>query len=318
MLEFLWTVASFVIALGILVAVHEWGHFWVARRCGVKVEKFSIGFGKALWKRTDKLGTEYVVAAIPLGGYVKMLDERVDEVAVEDLPYAFNRQHVLKRIAIVAAGPIVNFLFAIFALFIMYLIGLETVKPVVADIKPESVFSQSNISKNAIITQVGDRKVADWEDVNYELISHIGKDVMNIKWTEANHVIERSTVVNIEAWKFDPDKGSPIASLGLVPFRPAVSKIIGYVQPDSAADAIGLRPNDKILRLDGTTMENWEQIVGYVSSRANQFVKVDVLRGGETVRLEGSIGQKEVEGIVKGYMGFTPTFEAWPAGMLFT
>ncbi|MEP1553343.1 MAG: sigma E protease regulator RseP [Paraglaciecola sp.] len=318
MLEFLWTVASFVIALGILVAVHEWGHFWVARRCGVKVEKFSIGFGKALWKRTDKLGTEYVVAAIPLGGYVKMLDERVDEVAEEDLPYAFNRQHVLKRIAIVAAGPIVNFLFAIFALFIMYLIGLETVKPVVADIKPESVFSQSNISKNAIITQVGDRKVADWEDVNYELISHIGKDEMNIKWTEANHVIERSTVVNIEAWQFDPDKGSPIASLGLVPFRPAVSKIIGYVQPDSAADAIGLRPNDKILRLDGTTMENWEQIVGYVSSRANQFVKMDVLRGGETVRLEGSIGQKEVEGIVKGYMGFTPTFEAWPAGMLFT
>ncbi|MFT2090475.1 sigma E protease regulator RseP [Paraglaciecola sp. 2405UD69-4] len=318
MLSFLWTVASFVIALGILVAVHEWGHFWVARRCGVKVERFSIGFGKALWKRKDKLGTEYVIAAIPLGGYVKMLDERVDVVAQKDLPYAFNQQHVLKRIAIVAAGPVVNFLFAILALFIMYLIGLETVKPVVGDIQPESIFSQSEIPKNAIITQIGDRKVADWEDVNYELISHIGKDAMQLKWTEAGQVSERSAVVSIQDWVFDPDKASPIASLGLTPFRPKVSNIIGYVLPDSAADNIGLRPNDKILRLDGTTMDNWEQIVGYVSSRANQFVKVDVLREGQNVRLEGTIGQQDEQGISKGYMGVTPTFEAWPDGMLFT
>ncbi len=114
-MSFIINVGSFIVALGILVAVHEWGHFWIARRCGVKVEKFSIGFGKALWRRTDKLGTEFVIAAIPLGGYVKMLDERVGDVAEEDLTYAFNRQHVLKRIAIIAAGPAVNFLFAIFA-----------------------------------------------------------------------------------------------------------------------------------------------------------------------------------------------------------
>ena len=318
MLDFLWTVGSFVIALGILVAVHEWGHFWVARRCGVKVERFSIGFGKALWRRSDKLGTEYVIAAIPLGGYVKMLDERVDEVAEKDLPYAFNRQHVLKRIAIVAAGPMVNFLFAIFVLFIMYLIGLETVKPVVGEIKPSSIMSQSGISENATITQIGTHKVADWEDVNYELISHIGKDTMNIKWTVPNSNSERSASVDIKTWLFDPDKASPIKSLGMIPYRPEVSKILGYVLPDSAAEAIGLQTNDKILRLDGTSMDNWEQIVGYVSSRPNQRIQVDVLRNGQNVRLSGTIGQNENDEEIKGYMGFSPSFEPWPPGMLFT
>ena len=144
-MSFIISLVSFIVALGILVAVHEWGHFWVARKCGVKVERFSIGFGKALWRRTDKLGTEFVIAAIPLGGYVKMLDERVGEVSEQDLPHAFNRQHVLKRIAIIAAGPGVNFVFAIFALFVMYLIGLQTIKPVVGGIEPDSIFSQSTI-----------------------------------------------------------------------------------------------------------------------------------------------------------------------------
>ena len=175
MFTFLWSLASFILALGILVAVHEWGHFWVARRCGVKVERFSIGFGKALWKRTDKLGTEYVIAAIPLGGYVKMLDERVEQVAESDLPHAFNRQHVVKRIAIIAAGPGVNFIFAIFALFLMYLIGLDTVKPLIGQIEKDSIASVSELPPDAIITAVGGRNTPDWEAVNLEFISHIGK-----------------------------------------------------------------------------------------------------------------------------------------------
>ena len=173
MLGFLWSLASFVIALGILVAVHEWGHFWVARRCGVKVERFSVGFGKALWRRTDKLGTEYVIAAIPLGGYVKMLDERVDDVAEEDLPHAFNRQHVLKRIAIIAAGPLTNFIFAIFALFVMYLIGVQTIKPMIGDIQPDSIAGQAGVVQGSVIKRVGERETIDWQAVNLELISYL-------------------------------------------------------------------------------------------------------------------------------------------------
>jgi regulator of sigma E protease len=316
-LSFLISLVSFIVALGILVAVHEWGHFWVARRCGVKVQRFSIGFGKALWRRTDKLGTEYVIAAIPLGGYVKMLDERVDEVSEEDLPYAFNRQHVLKRIAIIAAGPGVNFLFAIFALFVMYLIGLQTIKPVVGSIQPDSVFSQVNIPQNAILTQVGDRKVVDWEDVAYEFMSFIGHDEMLVKWTDEKTTFERSATINLSEWKFDPDKTSVFSSLGLIPFRPKVLNVLGSVQDGSAAQSIGFQANDKIVSLDGTTMQNWEQIVGYVSTRPNETVEASVLRNGQIISLNGTIGSKTVEQTTKGYMGFTPTLEPWPEGVVF-
>ncbi len=316
-MSFLISVVSFIVALGILVAVHEWGHFWVARRCGVKVERFSVGFGKALWRKTDKLGTEYVISAIPLGGYVRMLDERVDEVAEQDLPYAFNRQHVLKRIAIIAAGPIVNFLFAIFALFIMYLIGLQTVKPVVGSIEPDSILSQSNIPANAVLTQIGDRKVVDWEDVAYELMSFIGHDEMLVKWTDNDNHFEKSATVDLREWSFDPDKTTVLASLGLSPFRPKVLNVLGHVENGSAAQRIGFQANDKIVSLDGTSMENWEQIVGYVSSRPNQAVEVEVLRNDQVVTLNGTIGSKTEAQTTKGYMGFTPTLEPWPEGMMF-
>jgi regulator of sigma E protease len=316
-LSFLISLVSFIVALSILVAVHEWGHFWVARRCGVKVQRFSIGFGKALWRRTDKLGTEYVIAAIPLGGYVKMLDERVDEVSEEDLPHAFNRQHVLKRIAIIAAGPGVNFLFAIFALFVMYLIGLQTIKPVVGSIQPDSVFSQVNIPPNAILTQVGDRKVVDWEDVAYEFMSFIGHDEMQVKWTDEKTTFERSATINLSEWKFDPDKTSVFNSLGLIPFRPKVLNVLGSVQDGSAAQSIGFQANDKIVSLDGTSMQNWEQIVGYVSTRPNQTVEASVLRNEQVISLNGTIGSKTEEQTTKGYMGFTPTLEPWPEGVVF-
>jgi regulator of sigma E protease len=316
-LSFVINVGSFIVALGILVAVHEWGHFWIARRCGVKVEKFSIGFGKAIWRRTDKLGTEFVIAAIPLGGYVKMLDERVGEVAEKDLPYAFNRQHVLKRIAIIAAGPAVNFLFAIFVLFIMYLIGLQTVKPVVGSIEPESVFSQTNIPQNATLTQIGTRKVVDWEDVAYEFMSFIGNDEMLVKWTDETSPLEQTAVINISQWEFDPDKISVFASLGLTPYRPKVLNVLGYIEDGSAAQRIGFMANDEIISLDGTSMQNWEQIVDYVSARPDKSVQVDVLRSQQIVNLSGTIGSKTVEQNTKGYMGFTPTLEPWPEGVVF-
>ena len=316
-MSFIISLVSFIVALGILVAVHEWGHFWVARKCGVKVERFSIGFGKALWRRTDKLGTEFVIAAIPLGGYVKMLDERVGEVSEQDLPHAFNRQHVLKRIAIIAAGPGVNFLFAIFALFVMYLIGLQTIKPVVGGIEPDSIFSQSTIPKNAILTQVGDRKVVDWEDVAYEFMSFIGHDEMLIKWTDDSSAYERSATINISEWKFDPEKTSVFSSLGLTPYRPKVSNVLAFIEEGSAAQIIGFQTSDKIVSLDGASMQNWEQVVEYVSIRPNQSVQVEVLRNGQVVNLSGTIGSKTEDKKTKGYMGFTPTLEPWPDGIVF-
>lgn len=318
MLGFLWSLASFVIALGILVAVHEWGHFWVARRCGVKVERFSVGFGKALWRRTDKLGTEYVIAAIPLGGYVKMLDERVDDVAEEDLPHAFNRQHVLKRIAIIAAGPLTNFIFAIFALFVMYLIGVQTIKPMLGEIKPDSIASQAGLIEGSIIKRVGDRGTIDWQAVNLELISYIGNDTLPLTIALPNSPVEQTKVLNLSTWQFDPDKDSAIESLGLSVYRPEVLSIVGLVAENSAAEQLGLKVGDKIQQVDGTTMANWEQIVSYVAKRPNADVVIEVLRDERVVRLSGMLGSRHDGEDEIGYLGVSPTLAPWPKGVLFT
>jgi regulator of sigma E protease len=318
MLSFLWTLGSFIVALGILVAVHEWGHFWVARRCGVKVLRFSIGFGKALWRRTDKQGTEYVIAAIPLGGYVKMLDERVDEVPEDQMQFAFNRKPVLKRIAIVAAGPVVNFIFAAFALYLMFLIGVPTSKPMVGVITEDSIVSRAGITANSVITHVGGRQTLNWEEVNLELMSYIGQSSIPVTWIASDSYTERLSVLDSSQWHFDPETSSAIASLGFSLYRPDILPILAQVLDNSAADLLGLRVNDKILRLDGTSMHNWEQIVSYVSQRPMQAISVDVERDGQEVSLTGMIGQRDVNGITQGFMGFTPTLDKWPDGVLFT
>jgi regulator of sigma E protease len=318
MLSFLWTLGSFIVALGILVAVHEWGHFWVARRCGVKVQRFSIGFGKALWRRTDKLGTEYVIAAIPLGGYVKMLDERVEEVPEDQLQFAFNRKPVLKKIAIIAAGPVVNFIFAVFALYLMFLIGVPTSKPMLGNIAQDSIVSRAGITANSVITRVGGRQTLNWEEVNLELMSYIGQSTIPVTWIASGSQTERLTVLDSSQWHFEPETSSAIVSLGFSLYRPDILPILGQVIDNSAADLLGLRVDDKILRLNGTSMQNWEQIVGYVSQRPMQAIVVDVERHGQEVTLTGFIGQRDVNGVPQGFMGFSPTLDKWPEGVLFT
>ncbi|HHX0693515.1 TPA: RIP metalloprotease RseP, partial [Yersinia enterocolitica] len=174
MMSILWSLAAFIIALGILITVHEFGHFWVARRCGVRVERFSIGFGKALWRRTDRQGTEYVIALIPLGGYVKMLDERVEAVAPELRHQSFNNKTVLQRAAIVSAGPIANFLFAVIAYWLVFIIGVPSVRPVVGDISPQSIAAQANISPGMELKSVDGIETPDWDSVRLALVGKIG------------------------------------------------------------------------------------------------------------------------------------------------
>ncbi len=174
MLSVLWNLAAFIIALGVLITVHEFGHFWVARRCGIRVERFSIGFGKALWRRMDKQGTEFVIALIPLGGYVKMLDERVEAVAPEMRHYAFNNKTVGQRAAVIVAGPIANFIFAIFAYWLVFIIGVPGVRPVVGEITPHSVAAQAQIAKGTELKAIDGIETPDWDAVRLQLVAKIG------------------------------------------------------------------------------------------------------------------------------------------------
>ncbi|MET0092725.1 MAG: RIP metalloprotease RseP, partial [Sedimenticola sp.] len=173
----LFTIASFIVALGVLITVHEFGHFWVARKLDVKVLRFSIGFGKALWQRTGaKDATEYVIAAIPLGGYVKMLDEREEEVPEEERDRAFNRKPLLSRTAIVAAGPLFNFLFAIFAFWAILVTGDSGTRPLIGDVRAESVAETAGFRGGDLLVSIGGRKTPTWESAVFAFLSQADSD----------------------------------------------------------------------------------------------------------------------------------------------
>ena len=201
MFDFFWNLGSFILALGILVAIHEYGHFWVARKMGVKLLRFSIGFGKPLLKWHDKYNTEYVIAAIPLGGYVKMLDERVDDVPANQRHLSFNAKSVQARIAIVAAGPMANFLFAIFALAVMYMVGVQSVKPVVGSITEGSRAEQAGIMPSQHIIKIGDDDITTWQDATFALMSNLGEESVEVIVRDKN-LQPRVKTLNLEGWKY--------------------------------------------------------------------------------------------------------------------
>ncbi|MEC8377028.1 MAG: sigma E protease regulator RseP [Pseudomonadota bacterium] len=317
MLAFFWSLGAFIIALGILVAVHEWGHFYIARRCGVQVERFSIGFGKPIWRKLSKSGTEYVIAMIPLGGYVRMLDERIDDVPADKADKAFNNKPVLQRMAIIAAGPGVNFVFAFFALWLMYLVGLETVKPVVKEVEPQSIAALAGIQPGDEIIKVGSRSTPDWEAVNLEVVSNIGSETAVVTVKNASNV-EKELTFTLNGWNFDPDIESPLSSLGLTPFRPDPTLTVGFVGEGSAAAQAGLQPGDKLVALDGNALASWNALVDYIVDNPGQTIALDVERDGQLQTLRATIARRDTPQGQSGYLGVSPTFEPWPQGYVFT
>ncbi|MBL0578096.1 sigma E protease regulator RseP [Aeromonas caviae] len=308
----LWNIGAFIVALGLLVAVHEFGHFWVARRCGVKVERFSIGFGKAIWRRLGKDGTEYVLALIPLGGYVKMLDGRVDELKPGEEAQAFNHKSVWARMAIVAAGPMANFVFALFAFWLMFMIGVPSVKPVVGEVRPASIVAEAGILPGMEIVGVGGEETGDWESVTYALISHLGDDSVQLKLKAANTSYAVDKTLQLAGWKFDPDKESPIGSLGIVPLGGKVLPVVEAVVPSSASEKAGLQIGDRIKEVDGEAITEWAQFVERVQQSPAQPLQVTVERGGSEMTLTLTPDGKKVKGQLVGFVGLSPQLVPLP------
>ena len=308
----LWNIGAFIVALGLLVAVHEFGHFWVARRCGVKVERFSIGFGKAIWRRLGKDGTEYVLALIPLGGYVKMLDGRVDALKPGEEVQAFNHKSVWARMAIVAAGPMANFVFALFAFWLMFMIGVPSVKPVVGEVRPASIVAEAGILPGMEIVGVGGEETGDWESVTYALISHLGDDSVQLKLKAANTSYAVDKTLQLAGWKFDPDKESPIGSLGIVPLGGKVLPVVEAVVPSSASEKAGLQIGDRIKGVDGEAITEWAQFVERVQQSPAQPLQVTVERGGSEMTLTLPPDGKKVKGQLVGFVGLSPQLVPLP------
>ncbi|ALP39634.1 sigma E protease regulator RseP [Aeromonas schubertii] len=302
----LWNIAAFVVALGILVAVHEFGHFWVARRCGVRVERFSIGFGRALWRRLGKDGTEYVVAMIPLGGYVKMLDGRVDELKPGDEQYAFNHKPVWARMAIVAAGPFANFLFALFAFWLMFMIGVPAVKPVVGEVRPASIAAEARLEPGMEIVGVNGEDARDWESVTYALIEQIGEPKLTLSLQQKGTDYAVTRELNLEGWRFDPDQESPVTSLGIVPLGAQVLPEVATVVAQGAAERAGLRVGDQLLALDGQPVTEWQGFAETVRKAPGHPLSLEVSRNGEPLSLTLVPDTRKVNGVDTGYVGIAP------------
>lgn len=308
----LWNIGAFIVALGLLVAVHEFGHFWVARRCGVKVERFSIGFGKAIWRRIGKDGTEYVLALIPLGGYVKMLDGRVDELKPGEEAQAFNHKSVWARMAIVAAGPMANFVFALFAFWLMFMIGVPSVKPVVGEVRSASIVAQAGIEPGMEIVGVGDEATGDWESVTYALISHLGdKSVqLKLKAPGASYAVDKTLM--LDSWTFDPDKESPIGSLGIVPLGGKVLPVVQAIVPSSASEKAGLQVGDRIKGVGDQAITEWTEFVERVQQSPEQPLEVTVEREGSDLTLTLTPDVKKVRGQLVGFVGLSPQLVPLP------
>ncbi len=287
MTSFLYTVASFLVALGVLITVHEFGHFWVARRLGVKVLRFSIGFGKPLWKRTGRIdGTEYVLAALPLGGYVKMLDEREEPVAEAELHRAFNRKSLPVRSAIVAAGPIANFLFALFAYWLVFVSGETGLRPLVGKVAEGSVAAAAGFHPGDELMTVGGRATPTWETAVYAFLAESLDDDRDLAVrVRAEGEPERLLQLPSERMPGLAEDGRILESIGLSPLRPHVPPVIGELLPGEPAQRAGLLPGDEILRADGVPLTDWSAWVEYVQARPGKSIHIELLRDSATLAL---------------------------------
>ena len=306
-MNILWSLAAFIVALGVLITVHEFGHFWVARRCGVYVQRFSVGFGRTLWRRTDKHGTEYVLAVIPLGGYVKMLDERNETVPDEMRHQSFNSKTVWQRAAIISAGPIANFIFAVFAYWLVFIIGVPAVRPVVGEVTPQSIAAQSNISPGMELKSIDGIETPDWDSVRLSLIGEIGNNqtTLGVSQFGASEVVKKK--LDLTQWRFDPEKQDPVVALGIIPRGPQIESVLAEVQTDSAAQKAGLQAGDRIVKVDGQVLANWRTFAMQVRNNPGKPIALEVERAGSSVDITLTPDSKSVgKGKEQGFAGVVP------------
>ena len=300
------SIISFFILICILVFVHEYGHFWAARCCGVKVIRFSIGFGKVLFRKKDKYGTEFAFSLIPLGGYVQMWngESEVNEQKIDaPILQSLSKKSPLQRAFIISAGPIANFILAVIAYWVVFVSGIPTLKPVVGQVLPNSIAAQANVPVEFEIKQVAGKTVLDWEEVSLALIDNLGAERVEVLGSNIDEDHPQRFYLNLTDWKVDATKESPLTSLGIRPKNTVIKPEIAQVLPDSAAEKAGLKAQDKILTVNHQPFD-WQNLVKTVQT--GQPI---------TLEIEGSNQQKQAVEIMpekqkdRYVIGIMPTYE---------
>ncbi|WP_109441126.1 RIP metalloprotease RseP [Acinetobacter haemolyticus] len=299
----LFMIVAAILLLGPLIAIHEFGHYWVARKLGVKVLVYSIGFGPTLLKwQSKKSGIQYQLSALPLGGYVKMLDEREGNVAEKDLPYAFNRQSPWKRIAIVAAGPLVNLIFAVLLFWVLFLPAQEQLNTRIGKIMPDTVAAQVDLQVGDKVVAVDGQSTPTWEKLNFALINRIGET------GQVSVIVEREgseKQFNLPIQNFLKDQSqSPLDALGFLPYRPMIPAVVKELTADGAAIRQGMKEGDRIVAINNVAMNDWFDVVNVVQHSPEKLLNIDVMRQGELVHLQMiPRGQRDNMGNVTGVLG---------------
>jgi regulator of sigma E protease len=296
------TILAFLLTLGILITVHEFGHFYVARKCGVKVLRFCLGFGKPIWRRTGRDGTEYCLALIPLGGYVKMLDEREGDVAPADLDFAFNRKSVWVRIAIVVAGPVANFIFAAIAFCFVYTLGIRDFAPVITEIIPNSVAQYHGLAVGDEIIAVNHIPVEGMQGVRRAFLTQTDPSV----YTLAYHRATENVINNVALPKSELPLNTSVLEADFfnkLGFNLGVPAWIGEVEPNSPAASAGLQANDRVIALNAAPINSWSDLVESLSRYPEQTITLTILRNDQTLHIAVKPDAKMQQGQRIGFIG---------------
>jgi regulator of sigma E protease len=309
--DFVSSVLAFVVAISVLVAVHEYGHYIVGRWCGMKVLRFSIGFGKPLWTRTGAGSdrTEYCISAIPLGGYVRFLDSREGAIDPRDEGRAFDQRPIPQRIAVLLAGPGFNFLFAVLAYWMLFVYGIPTLRPAIGEVEPGSYAADAGLEYGDRIVAVGDTETGDWESALVAMLDRIVADGSVALRLEQPDGGERTAVLDIgEDVARLTEPGMLFDGLGFSPWQPPA--IVGEVTADGAAGAAGIRPGDRITRIDGEAIANFSDLRRVVAERPGETVPVEVERADERLVVDVALDTVDREGEPVGQLGVTASDEA--------
>ncbi|MDN4546940.1 MULTISPECIES: sigma E protease regulator RseP [unclassified Pseudomonas] len=313
----LYMIVGTLVALGVLVTFHEFGHFWVARRCGVKVLRFSVGFGMPLLRWHDKQGTEFVVAAIPLGGYVKMLDEREGEVPLDQIDQSFNRKTVRQRIAIVAAGPIANFLLALVFFWVLAMLGSDQVRPVIGAVESGSIAAKAGLNPGQEIVAIDGEATSGWGAVNLQLVRRLGESgSLQIVVREQGSTVDTPRELVLNKWLKGADEPDPIHSLGIRPWRPALPPVLAELDPKGPAQAAGLKTGDRLLALDGRSLDDWQQVVDTVRKQPDSKIMLRVERDGAQIDVPVTLASRGQSKAPSGYLGAGVKAVEWPPEMI--
>lgn len=308
-------IVAAIATIFVVVLIHELGHYWVARAVGIRVLKFSIGFGKVLCSKTTQSGTEFALSAIPLGGFVKMHGDGIERVPEAERAYAYNEKPVWARMAVVAAGPGINFLLAILLFWIVFLGGSTTLKPIVGQIIPASPAAIAGLKQGDQVLSVAGEPIDNWSGFTMKILAHIGQT--NIPMTvrdQAGH--QETKTLSLAHWTPDPGNPNLTESVGFYQYLPPITPVIAEVQKGSAAAKAGLKPGDKLLKIDGKPYSTWQDMMPVFKQGANKALSLTLLRNGKQQTLPVTLGSHRVGEKTYGFLGVVPVMPKLPDALL--